>query len=371
MNLFYTIVLGLPVFSSLVSERLKDNKQKKVFHWFLIILCSLLVSFRKNVGVDLINYEKYYQSYFSGVGPSVQFNDLGYNLLNRVLANSGVPFSVFLFLISIFTLRSFYYFLENSNIKNEFVATILYFLIFDIYVYSLSAIRQSISIAFLLYGIVTIKEKKYLLSVILLILGSTIHWSLLAIIPILFFSHKFKKVHVYSLLIFIPVSIILYLILMRTTLLNRIAQINYNLTLYFLYDVKTTYTNKYLWIIYLLLSVAWIFVISYFDRLDNGIVKFSAKEFFKKIVILEIEDWLVFIFFVSKIWLSMNYNSALPRFQMYLYFLLPFAVAKEVSKMDFKGKIIVSTVMMFFLIISFNNDLIANSVYYGNAAFNF
>ena len=160
------------------------------------------------------------------------------------------------------------------------------------------------------------------------------------------------------------------MLLMQTSLLNRFANINYNLTLYLVYENQTSTSNSsIMWIVYGLLALFWVFVIACFEGIEKGIIKFSTKEFLLKEINLEIEDWLVYLFFVSKIWLALRYNTALPRFQMYLYFFLPIAVAKEFNKMGKTTRFITAIIMLIILILSFHNDLMINYSYYGNASF--
>ena len=364
MNLFYILVLGIPIFASLCTTQCGSKNRKKI-HRLVTFVLAILLALRNNIGADFFTYKAHYEVYLNGNVPNVKF-DIGYEFINNLLGSLGIPYSMFLFIIGAFILHSFYRYLEDLEIKHEFIPTAFYFLIFDIFIYSLSAIRQSIAIGCLFFTFIYEKHKKIKRAVVVFILGCLFHWSLLFMVPCLILSKKIKCVKFSSLIILIPISSVLYYMFMKSPLLEKFAGINDNLNFYLMIEKTDISYGEFTYLIYALLVFLWVFVVVHFKKLESGLIQFKKLKNYSYAISLE--EWFVYIFLLSKIWLVIQYNASLPRIQMYWYFMVPFFMGIVAEKIKGNTKFLLYSITFMLLLISFISKLTVNYRYYGDAS---
>lgn len=139
-------------------------------------------------------YESLREYYQLGLG-----KDPGYPIFQKVIQLVTDEYQVFLFIVAILffvVLGNFIY--KNTNRLND---AILAFVIYSVLFYSffsITGIRQTIVTAATLYGYELIKRKKLIPFLILIILASTIHKSVLIFIPFYFIAQIKNPKYLYS-----------------------------------------------------------------------------------------------------------------------------------------------------------------------------
>lgn len=196
--IFCLIVLFFIFFSSY----LKKGNETRIKNNYIKVICVIfiLLSGLRNLGVGEDTYG-YYLDYENT--KLISWNDLFYNLIQFYQNNEGKDvgypifvkftqifsdnFQVYLFLVAIIFYFSFYNFLnKNTNrIIDAFLALIIFYVLF-FYVFSITAIRQSLALAATFYCYELIKKRKLLLFLGILLLTSLIHKSVLIFIPFYF-----------------------------------------------------------------------------------------------------------------------------------------------------------------------------------------
>lgn len=218
ITFLFIIVLGLFSFSTEYFK--KDPKAVRKLYIQLVCFVFILVSGLRNLGVGEDTYGYYIgyndiakTSWRTLINEFVFFlktgegKDLGFSLFVKATQIISREFQFFLLLIA----TLFYIVFGNFIYKNtrSLTSAIIAFTVFYVlffYVFSITAIRQSITIAAALYCYELIKKRKLIPFLIIILLFSTIHKSLLVFIPFYFIS-IIKKPHYlfYVVLIIFPV----------------------------------------------------------------------------------------------------------------------------------------------------------------------
>jgi hypothetical protein len=177
-------------FFSIISSITK----RKDFFFFSFFLIFLFQAIRYNYGNDYISYKEI----FVEINESNLFEtryEIGWIVLNKLFYYLG--FQSLIAFISLFISYVYYKFIIH------FLKPNYYWLGFFIFIFdpnnlliNITAIRQSIAIAFFLLSIINLVNKKLLPSFILLVTATFFHTSSLIIFPILlivFFLNRFLK----------------------------------------------------------------------------------------------------------------------------------------------------------------------------------
>jgi hypothetical protein len=370
MPIFYVIILSVPLLFTILRERV--GKGYEVIDTLSIIFTSILLSLRENTGADLLTYKQNYYMHMNNNFVGGDFSEPGYLLAVKVFSALKIPFTVFLFLIAAFSLFALYYYLENSKLDNKVMPLYIYFTIVDLYVYSLSAIRQGIAISFLLISLVKFNRKQYFRSIIIIVLGTMFHWSVIIMIPMIFLLNAVKRVRgivILGLTVLIP---ILYFIGVNSPIIEIIAKFNYNTNYYLniLANERTTNIKSFIWSF--ILAIIWSLYLIFFRSIEvDGTVTLWKTDVVRQYVELDYNDWCVIIFLILRSCLDIYYISALPRVEMYFYLMLPFTLEKEVEKTKGKVRAFIYVLLAFAFAISFYVRLHMNWEFYGSARFVF
>lgn len=185
MTVFYILLI---MFNKIITKYI-DRKL-----WsFLLFLPLLVMTGLKHftVGSDTSSYKGLYQifstdSLITGYDYTMEF---GYRAINKVFGLIGFDFLGFQIIYAIFI----YYILIKFTAKNSknIAFSVFFYVVFRLFFFSMTGIRQMISIAIILNATKFIENRrpiKYLLSVII---ASTIHAS--AILSIFLYFIPFKK----------------------------------------------------------------------------------------------------------------------------------------------------------------------------------
>ena len=184
-----------------------DTKPRKKIAFLCWLPLFLIMALRaETVGTDTAGYMRDYImlghqiSHYS----LLDFikNEMGFKMIEMFFSKLGVPWQLFLVIVSLFVTLSIARFIKKYT-ANIFLGFYLYGTI-GFFSMSMTGIRQTLAVAFVLLGFSYFKEKKYITYGILMFLACSIHYTAIVCIPIGFVTmchYKNKKnLYVISLL---------------------------------------------------------------------------------------------------------------------------------------------------------------------------
>lgn len=177
--------------------------KKKAWMMFIIIVVIIFTGSRLNVGYDYLGYKTIHENVISMKYSELidfKFAEIGYLLLNKMFSN----YNYLLLFIAIFNIFFKYIALKNISYYPFFSLYIymsIYFLDWDF-----GKIRIAMATTFFLIAIRYLKSSKIKFIFIILV-GSTFHISLLAVIPIIFIRNTIKTAKIYIVIIFLSLFI--------------------------------------------------------------------------------------------------------------------------------------------------------------------
>lgn len=211
----YSILIILSLLFHYLGKEKKIKNTKYIF-WGLIIFLFLVSAFRYNVGQDYQHFVDVYHWIEEGL-PGGNYVEIGYKAINYFI--QILPFSnVYLLFIITSAIINFgfgYVIYKNVEKKYWFLA-IFIFMGSGIFFASLNLIRQYIAIIITTFAVTYILQKKYIVSILLVLLASSFHTSALIMVPFLLFylifkNQKYEKV----LLILYVLSLIIMVVDLR------------------------------------------------------------------------------------------------------------------------------------------------------------
>ena len=187
----YFILLLLIILLPMVIQKIKikQTQAKKLILWTSFIAVFLLFALRNiSVGRDIIAYEKAYK-----MTQQVKWNDfdyiyfeVGYILLMKICIGLGMPFQLFLAIVSLMIIAPIFLFIKQFS-KNP-TLSILIWICYMYFEFCLTGLRQALAMSIVLIGIkYLLSAKKYPLikCSLLVILASLFHKSALIVFVIL------------------------------------------------------------------------------------------------------------------------------------------------------------------------------------------
>lgn len=330
----------------------------KYFQKFAILFISVFVSLRNNFGADYLTYSDSFYRFQSGI--FIDLFEPGYILLNIIIGSLGLDFHFLLLVIALFNYTLLYLSIENYAKKNKWISIFLFLILFDLFFYSLSAIRQSIAMSIFLYAskyIVSKSPKKYFLWILT---GMLFHWSSIVLLPIYYiYNHLRNRSYIY-LSITLSISLVIYFIF--TKFIDQLAPVMNDKLLFYLVlekstdQIGTNYVNA---VIYIIAA----YLIIYLSSLMNKKYKISKEK-----ILFPMFAFLIFA--VLKVMQSIEYYSILPRIQMYFYIFYIFALPQILSIFVKKSKdlllITLFFLLIYFFIVKYLDIISYASIYYTN-----
>jgi hypothetical protein len=232
--LINTIVISIILFSGSLYSRSKQlsvsGDQTRLGYIKFICFILILQSGLRNVavGADTFAYYTLFEKikhtswtqiwviflnhYSKGIG-----KDPGYFAIQKLIQVVIPNYQLFLFVISIlfFSALGNFIYKNTTKLEHAIFAFVLYSCLFYNF-FSITGHRQTIATAGTLFGYEFIKNKKFLLFLLLILIASTIHKSSLIFLPFYFFANiKNTKLFHEAVLIFFP-----FLILNRNEISN-------------------------------------------------------------------------------------------------------------------------------------------------------
>ena len=190
--LLFTIVL-LPAGRLIAKNNINTLKSERVgFKWnirlALVLLAIIIVAGLREsyVGTDYSGYLDYY-NYILEHGkrsPFFKNNEMGWEYLNFIFAKAGILPEVFFGLIA----GLIWFFFIMGSYKFQYLLPLMFFFIFTngFFFWTLSGLRQSITIMMFFYAIKYIIEQRPLHYAIIIFSASLFHLSALIMLPVYF-----------------------------------------------------------------------------------------------------------------------------------------------------------------------------------------
>lgn len=341
----YFLLIFIPTMFYILEEIVPTKE--KIFRKIGIIFIIIMTSLRYGFGADYFTYLGAFNRIKSGV-----FTDAfepGYIFLNQVIAYLGLHFNFVLLIIAIFNYVLLYLTIEENLPKYKWLAMFLYLTYFDLFFYSLSAIRQSIVMSIFLYSMKYIKGKQPIKYVLWLLFGSLFHWSALILVPFYYFYNKCSEYN-FRKLFFVTVGAVLaypflnqFIILLRP-FMNR--RIEYYL---FIYDAGIR-SNLVAATIMSILMLFWIFLSTKMKTdiiFDGGkVTKIGRKK-------ITIPMTAMIVFFLLQVMQRTHYYSIIPRLEMYFYPFYIFAIPEAIKIVKRKDREILLFISVVFMSVFF------------------
>ena len=214
--LFY-VVLAI-ITSDLYKRAIKaENRNDKIRYFIIITLIiltlSFIAAFRGDTGTDSLMYKNLYES--QNFIRKWDTLEKGYILVNQILYGLGLPYQALFFLFSF--IQSFFVFKvikHEQRMIDTKLAVFIYVL--SMYFPSFNVMRQLAVVAICLYAILLYLDKRYVYSVLLILLSAQIHKTAYIVLAIVFARFVFEKRQKW--LTVSSLAILLYLVVNRNIL---------------------------------------------------------------------------------------------------------------------------------------------------------
>ena len=214
------IVIGILLILLIVLVGINDRKRaiRLFICWTTLILCLLSCLRNVAVGNDTFEYYRSFEeisvtswsilwdnlsAYYSGEA----IKDPGYDVLQKLFHCLSSDFVVFLFCVALLFVSAIGRIIYKTvnSLSGCFISYVFYITLFYNYLPN-SAIRQTIAMGILLWAIIVIVEKKRIvIPILMVVIASTIHKSvLLGILPLGLYYYKYPNRIFYRALIISP-----------------------------------------------------------------------------------------------------------------------------------------------------------------------
>lgn len=194
-----------------VSNSLKFSNKKFLVAIYSIPLLLILGLRDKSVGSDTYAYSLDYLYW-----GSIDYSDLvfsfteecGYKLIQYLFYNMGIPWQLFLFILSSFMVYSISVFIYRYSKTTIF--TLLLYLTIGIFAMNMTGIRQSVAVCICLFAYYYLENQNDIKFSLLVIVASTIHYTAFAFF-VAYFIRKYCSLKKINIILFALLPIIVRL----------------------------------------------------------------------------------------------------------------------------------------------------------------
>ena len=189
MNSLNIVIIIIAIFGFLSSDKIKRNKRsRKFFCLIIVIILSLFSAIRADdVGADTLGYIEEFEivSRQSYVALFTNYPScFGYYMCCKFLNNLGLDVHFWFFLVALLFNSAIFYFIFVYS-KNPVLSFALY-IGSGIFAFSLAGMKQIVAMSFCIFSYCLLqKNKKIVLSVLFILLGSIFHQSALFFLLVL------------------------------------------------------------------------------------------------------------------------------------------------------------------------------------------
>lgn len=188
MILAYIVYTGLLAFlgiSACTVSRIRENQS--VLNWVSLIpimLASIILGCRYDVGVDFPTYLEYYKEIERHTG-YIPF-EVGYDYINRLCSSLGFGYYVVLGITVFIQLSFFYLGLDKHRFLLPYA--ILFFFLTGQLFFQLNVVRQAMSSMIFLFAIRFIENREFVRYTVVILFASLFHNSSLLLLPVYIFG---------------------------------------------------------------------------------------------------------------------------------------------------------------------------------------
>ena len=195
------------------------NKIQQIFFFCLFLIVSFFVAIRDfSIGADVDTYEENFYKIVNSGYDSLTLIEPGFFFLNKVISIIIPEYRFFLFFEFLIFNGLYYYFFFSYNRYIKTKSSINYLLLFTGFtflsswylLFSLNGIRQGLATTFVYLSFLCFARKNFLKSILIILLGFSIHTSAIIIFPF-FFLYNFKFSQLFAIFIFGAFSYYFYL----------------------------------------------------------------------------------------------------------------------------------------------------------------
>lgn len=198
--LIYVSVLASSVFLSGIKQNFalteysfESTSKLRSQHFMALLIISIVVGFRYQVGVDWENYKEVFIHIKNN--PSIQFLDQtdepGFFYINKIIAGLGLGYQWMFFTVAFIS----WMFLFKSVPKNILPFFIFFLFADEYFFWSMNGVRQFVAIGIFLFSIHFIINRNFWYYLISILFASLFHYSALLLIPVYFipFSRLYNQ----------------------------------------------------------------------------------------------------------------------------------------------------------------------------------
>jgi transmembrane protein EpsG len=200
------LLLGVAVFSLSFASSLSKHR---IYLGCSFLLIFIFQAIRYNYGNDYLSYQDIFID-INNLGASILKQDsrfeFGWVVLNRLFKHLGFEFLI-AFVSLVISLVYYKFIVFYVNPKHYWISVLLFYFDPNCLLISITAIRQSVAIAFVLLSWIYFDSEKHLKSFLCLLMAPFFHASAIIVLPVLLFIYLLRKV--LDLSIFIKVIFIL------------------------------------------------------------------------------------------------------------------------------------------------------------------
>jgi len=165
----------------------KENDVSLIMTLIIVLLLSLLSGLRSSIG-DTGYYLYSYKYIIPNTSEIISAKDWGYILMQRILLYFKFNSQMYLILIALITIFSIILTLKKYSVS--FSTSLFIFICSGIYISTMNGMRQYLVASIVFAATTLIIKNKPILYIILIIILSTIHSSVLIMIPVYFIVKK-------------------------------------------------------------------------------------------------------------------------------------------------------------------------------------
>lgn len=207
-----------------------NKTSKKLLYIFGAIL-MLLAFFRYGLGTDYFSYQYLYERLSKSIEVEYLYGldnqEIGFRLMGAFLKGMGIPFQIYISLIAIVQMVFIIKLCKRFSLSP--VASLLLFFCFYYFVWTLSGLRQGLTLSIGSYYLLECVDKRKTLKIFIVsILLSLIHTSAVVLIPlyVLSFIHWSKtRLIIFSLVSILIATLPVYSIILKLVWLPGIGRI--------------------------------------------------------------------------------------------------------------------------------------------------
>ena len=212
----------------------KDRVTINFKYFLFLVIISIIVGFRYNVGVD---WDGYRIAFLESGNLTFEENsfELGYFIISKIMNLLGFGYQQFFFLINLFT----WYFIFKSIPKKLLLYFIFFLFCTEFFFWSMNGIRQFTAMSIFLFSIKYILDKQLIKFTLTLIFAGLFHKSAFIFFPLYFIPYK----KLYNRTIMLIIFLFSFLIGSNSRVVEIIEETVVALTL--LYSLQNPFIERY------------------------------------------------------------------------------------------------------------------------------